>query len=383
MKPHLVHGEGLAEYSFGAEHPMGPHRVRAAVELARCLGVLDAFEIVPPGEADDALLELVHEPEYIDAVKRERLSVQHGIGTEDNPIFEGMHQVSSRICAATVTAAELVWSGRTDRAVNIAGGLHHAMPGAASGFCVYNDAAVAIAWLKERGAERIAYLDIDAHHGDGVQQMFYDDPSVMTVSIHESPIHLFPGTGFATETGGAGARGSAVNIALPAITEDADWLRAFGAVVPDVLEAFAPEIIITQHGCDSHRLDPLTDLRLSLDGLAESYRLVADLADAHACGRWVAIGGGGYSREVVGRAWAHLLGVVAGQPIDPATPTPQEWRDMYVAKFGGTAPTGMGDGCSTEHDTIDFGFNPASRLDQAIIATRRAVYPELGMDPGF
>ena len=205
----------------------------------------------------------------------------------------------------------------------------------------------------------------------------------MTISIHESPIHLFPGTGFATETGGSGARGSAVNIALPAITEDADWLRAFGAVVPDVLEAFAPEIIITQHGCDSHRLDPLTDLRLSLDGLAESYRLVADLADAHACGRWVAIGGGGYSREVVGRAWAHLLGVVAGQPIDPATPTPQEWRDMYVAKFGGTAPTGMGDGCSTEHDTIDFGFNPASRLDQAIIATRRAVYPELGMDPGF
>lgn len=379
----VVHSESLANYSFGAEHPMGPHRVRAAIELARMLGVLDAVDIVEPWPADDALVELVHDRGYLDAVRAERLSVPHGLGTEDNPIFPGMHDVASQVAAATVTAAHLVHSGTTRRAANIAGGLHHAMPAAASGFCVYNDAAIAIRWLQRQGVGKIAYLDIDAHHGDGVQKVFHDDPSVLTISLHESPVHLFPGTGFASETGGPDARGSAVNVALPATTGDGDWHRAFDAIVPDVLEAFAPEILITQQGCDAHASDPLTDLRLSVEGLAESYRKVGELADAHAGGRWVALGGGGYAREVVGRAWAHLLGVLAGRPIDPGTETPPQWRRVYQEKFGGAAPERMGDGAQVTYDPVDWGFNPASRLDQAIIATRRAVYPELGLDPGL
>lgn len=375
----LVHSDALTRYSFGVSHPMGPDRVRLAVELARQLGVLDHLEVVEPRPADDGLVALVHHRDYIEAVRRERMSIQHGLGTEDNPIFPGMHDVASQICAATVTAAELVHSGRARRAANIAGGLHHAMPGGAAGFCLYNDAAVAIRWLQQQGVEKIAYLDIDAHHGDGVQHVFYEDPSVLTISLHESPVHLFPGTGFASEIGAAGAAGSAVNVALPATTGDGEWLRAYDAIVPEVLKHFRPDLVITQHGCDAHRGDPLTDLRLSVDGLAESYRRVATLIDDLDVG-WVALGGGGYNlHSVVPRAWAHLLGVVAGVPIDPHTEIPAAWRKL----LDDDVPTQMTDHSDIDHDPVEWGLNPASRLDQAIIATRRAVFPELGLDPGF
>jgi acetoin utilization protein AcuC len=291
-----------------------------------------------------------------------------------------MHEVTSRVVAASVEAARAVWSGEVLRASNISGGLHHAMPGLASGFCIYNDVAVAIAWLLEQGAERVAYVDIDVHHGDGVQAVFYDDPRVLTVSLHESPQTLFPGTGWPHETGGPGAIGSAVNVALPAGTGDAGWLRAFDAVVPPVLAEFAPQVLVTQHGCDSHRHDPLADLRLSLDGQRQSYLMLAELADRCAGGRWVSTGGGGYAvREVVPRAWTHLLGIVAGHPVDPATEIPQSWRDA----MGEGAPALMTDGVEVAFTRFDDGFDPASRLDQAIIATRKAVFPEYGLDPGL
>src|SRR5690625_5279943 len=164
------------------------------------------------------------------------------------------------------------------------------MPGTASGFCIYNDVALSIAWLLDHGAERVAYIDVDAHHGDGVQALFYDDPRVLTVSIHEDPQTLFPGTGSATETGGPHAPGSAVNIPVPPGTTDAGWLRAFHAIVPHVVAEFEPQILVTQHGCDSHRLDPLTNLMLSVDGHRESYLALRDLAERHCDGRWVVTG---------------------------------------------------------------------------------------------
>ena len=201
------------------------------------------------------------------------------------------------------------------------------MPRATSGFCVYNDLAVAISWLLANGAERIAYVDVDVHHGDGVQQIFYNDPRVLTVSLHETPAVLFPGTGFPYEIGGPGALGSAVNVALPAGTGDSGWLRAFHAVVPQALRAFQPQILITQHGCDSHQHDPLADLELTVDGQRASYLALAELADELCEGRWVSTGGGGYSiTNVVPRAWTHLLAIVGGQPLPPETPTPQRWR---------------------------------------------------------
>src|SRR5256884_8006064 len=206
-----------------------------------------------------------------------------------------MNEASALVGGAAVAAAEEVWSGRAGRAVNIAGGLHHAMPDRASGFCVYNDPAVAIAQLLDAGAERIAYLDVDVPHGDGVQEIFPADPRVLTVSLHETPLALFPGTGFPDETGGPGAEGSAVNVALPPGTTDSGWLRAFHAVVPSVVRAFRPQVLVSQCGADAHRLDPLADLRLTVDGHRESYLAMRDLAEELCAGRWVVTGGGGYA----------------------------------------------------------------------------------------
>jgi acetoin utilization protein AcuC len=313
----VIWDEALLAYDLG-EHPLDPVRVELTVALARELGVLDRprVRVRPPAPADDATLTRVHRPDYLHAVRAapdDPFFSGYGLGTADNPIFDRMHEASALIAGASVAAAEAVWRGAARRAVNVAGGLHHAMPGRAAGFCVYNDVAVAIAHLLDLGAERVAYLDVDVHHGDGVQEAFYTDPRVLTVSLHETPLALFPGTGFPDETGGAGAEGSAVNVALPPGTGDEGWLRAFHAVVPSVLRAFRPQILVTQCGADAHRLDPLADLRLSVDGQRATYLALRSLADELCGGRWVATGGGGYALvEVVPRAWTHLLAVATG-----------------------------------------------------------------------
>jgi acetoin utilization protein AcuC len=199
----------------------------------------------------------------------------------------------------------------------------------------------------------------------------------MTISLHETPVCLFPGTGFPYEAGGPRAKGSAVNLALPPGTSDSGWLRAFHAVVPAALRAHRPSVLVTQHGCDSHRHDPLADLDLSLDGQRASYLALAGLADELCDGRWISTGGGGYAlTHVVPRAWTHLLSIVAGQPLDPDTPTPEAWR----AEMGPEAPTTMTDGVDVAFAPFEDGFTPENRLDQAILATRRAVFPDLGLD---
>ena len=206
-----------------------------------------------------------------------------------------MHHAAAHVVGATVEAFRQVWSGESAHSVSITGGLHHAMRDRSSGFCVYNDVAVGIQTLLDQGAERVAYVDVDVHHGDGVEQIFWDDPRVLTISLHETGQMLFPGTGFPTDLGGPGAEGTAVNLALPSGTGDAGWLRGFHAVVPPLMRAYAPEILITQHGCDSHMEDPLAHLMLSVDGQRASYLALHDLAHELCDGRWVATGGGGYA----------------------------------------------------------------------------------------
>ncbi|HEX8629523.1 MAG TPA: acetoin utilization protein AcuC [Catenuloplanes sp.] len=382
----VVWDEALLRYDLG-DHPLDPVRVELTMALARELGVLDRPEVrmLTPRPADDALLCLVHRPDYLQAVRAapdDPFFSGYGLNTSDNPVFDGMHEASARVVGATVAAAESVWRGESTRAVNIAGGLHHAMAGRASGFCVYNDPAVAIARLLDLGAERVAYVDVDVHHGDGVQAAFYTDPRVLTVSIHESPLALFPGTGFPEETGGAGAEGGAVNIALPAGTGDAGWLRAFHAVVPSVLRAFAPQVLFTQCGADSHRLDPLADLRLSVDGQRASYLALRALADELCDGRWVATGGGGYALvEVVPRAWTHLLAAVTGEPLDPATLTPPAWRRLAAQRRPGRdVPLRMTDDADIAHRPWEPAGEPDA-VDRAVMATRRAVFPLHGLDP--
>src|SRR6185503_11729456 len=283
-----------------------------------------------------------------------------------------MHDASALVAGATLRAAEAVWRGEVDRAINVAGGLHHAMPDRASGFCVYNDPAIAIARVLELGAERVAYVDIDVHHGDGVQEIFYNDPRVLTISLHESPRTLFPGTGYPDETGGPGAPGTAVNVALPAGTGDAGWLRAFHAVVPDVLRAFRPQVLFTQCGADTYRTDPLANLRLTVDGQRASHLALRDLAEELCDGRWIATGGGGYALvEAVPRTWTHLLATVTGEPLDPATPIPESWRELARLRCPGrTAPDSMTDGADAAYVSWPAGADP---VDTAFAAALRAL----------
>ena len=375
-------------YDLGENHPMHPLRWELTWLLAETLGVLEGFDVLTPEPADVDTLALVHTMGYIDAVRRASrpgfpFSVGHGLGTADTPIFAGMHQNAALIAGGSVTAALAIAHGEVDRAVNFCGGLHHAMADSASGFCVYNDAALGIAAMLRAGVRRVAYMDIDAHHGDGVQAAFYADPRVLTVSIHQSPLTLpFPGTGFPTECGVGPANGTSVNLALPAGTADAAWLRAFHAVVPGVLRAFRPDVLVTQHGTDAHREDPLADLDLSIDGQRTSYQTLRGLADSITGGRWLALGGGGYEPvRVVPRAWTHLLAIVSGHDIDPATALPAGWLSLAAAARPETAmPVDMSDG--TPHPvtfprwdgTVDLA------VDRAIRDTRTTIYPLHGLD---
>ncbi len=399
----VVWDDAFTAYDFGPSHPLRPVRLELTVALARAVGVLDApgLTIAAPRAADDATLELVHDTDYIGAVKTAsddllgRLVVRYGLGTGDNPVFDRMHESSALVTGASVQAAQAVWSGTasgtTLHAVNIAGGLHHAMPGRASGFCVYDDPAVAIAWLLAHGAQRVAYVDLDVHHGDGVQAAFYRDPRVLTVSVHESGRTLFPGTGFADEVGEGEGVGTSVNVARPYGTDDAGWLRAVGAVVPDVLRAYRPDVLVTQHGCDTHALDPLAHLECSVDAQSVAWGWLHALAHELCGGRWVALGGGGYDwARVVPRAWTHLLATAAGVTVSGATP--DSWRGLVAERTqrDGFAPTDLFDGVPVTHAAYDPTAPPAHdgvdhpvdhRVDAAIRATRAEVFPLLGLDP--
>jgi acetoin utilization protein AcuC len=384
----LIWDEALTAYDFGPGHPLGPVRIELTIALARELGVLGlpGVSVSAPAPAPREVLELVHDPAYIDAVRQAghsaRADGSFGLGTADNPVFAGMHEAAALVAGATVAAAQAVWTGAAPHGANIAGGLHHAMRRSASGFCVYNDPAIAIAWLLAQGAERVAYVDLDVHHGDGVQAAFYGDPRVLTISMHEHPSTLFPGTGLATETGSGEGRGFAVNVALPAGTGDAGWLRAFDAVVPPLLRVFRPQVLVSQHGCDSHRMDPLAHLELSLDALRRAQVWLHDLAHETSDSRWVVTGGGGYELVwVVPRAWTHLLAIAAGSPIEPTLPTPAAWRDHVRTRAAATAPDLMTDGAAAEFTPIDSGVDPGDPVDQAIMRTRNAVFAFHGLHP--
>ncbi|MFF0814033.1 acetoin utilization protein AcuC [Rhodococcus sp. NPDC003318] len=408
-------GEGVVvwspeylNYRWSSDHPMNPARLDLTMSLSRSLGLIEGAEIVRPDAATDAELLRIHTPSYIAAVKAagvgpvqglvdaraEGDAAPHGLGSEDNPIFPRMHEASAILAGGTLAAAREVAAGRTRRAVSIGGGMHHAMADWASGFCVYNDAAIAISWLLDNGFDRIAYIDVDAHHGDGVQHAFLGDPRVLTVSIHQHPATLWPNTGWSSEVGAGAGEGTSLNMPVLPGTVDSVWLRAFHAVVPAAVGSFKPQIVISQCGVDSHREDPLADLSLTVDGQRAAFRAMRDLADRYADGRWIAVGGGGYGLvRVVPRAWTHLIATALGRDLDPATAVPQSWLDEVAAK-GPTVelPTTMSDGGAVDHLPWDGpGGTPQTgvatvdralvRVDAAILATRRASFPLLGLDP--
>ncbi len=383
----LLWSPELLRYDFGPGHPMAPARLDLTMRLVRELGLLEAptLEVGDVDPADDAVVQTVHDAEYVAAVRRAATTGQpdplRGLGTEDDPVFATMHEAAARLVAASVDAAEAVWSGRVAHAVNVAGGMHHARRGAASGFCIYNDAAAAVQRLLDLGAERVAYVDLDAHHGDGVESIFWDDPRVLTVSVHQDGHTLFPGTGNPADIGGTAAQGTAVNVALPPRTDGGRWLRALDAVVPAVVREFGPQAIVSQHGCDAHGNDPLTDLDVSVDAQRTAARWVHDLAHEVARGRWVALGGGGYAVvDVVPLGWASLVAEAAHVPLPPGLQLPAAWRHEVEELSGLDPAERLGTGEAEWRPWSD-GYDPSDDVDRAILATRRHVFPTWGLDP--
>jgi acetoin utilization protein AcuC len=321
------------------------------VQLIRSSGLVDAdhVRVLPrdPYSTDDVLR--IHTEPYVEAVQQASRRpggldwLEFGLGLGDNPTFPGMHDASLEVCGASVAAARHVWEGTVDHAFNPAGGLHHAMPDRASGFCIYDDPAAAITWLLDNGAERIAYVDVDTHHGDGVQAFFYDDPRVLTISLHESGRYLFPGTGFTNEIGAGDALGTALNVPLEPGTPGDVLLHAFDTVVPDALDAFDPQILVTQLGCDTHDTDPLAHLSLITDDYMQIAERLHRLAHEHAHGRWVAVGGGGYQVvRVVPRAWTIYFAELSDTELPHEVPW--DWLHLAENETGVQPPTTFSDG---------------------------------------
>jgi len=319
----FVYDLRLTEHVYRSDHPLKPARLRGVYDTLSALRVFadPAAAILAPRPARRDEIERIHSADYVEAVMA--ASADPAIDVErwglapygDTPPFEGMHEASLLTTGGSLAAMEEVIAGRAEVAVNYAGGLHHAMRSNASGFCIYNDPAIVCGLLADRGM-KVAYVDIDAHHGDGVQAAFYDTDRVLTISLHETGRALFPGTGFPEERGRGAGAGYSINVALPPYTDDDAYIRAFDAVVPPLLQRYKPDILVTQQGIDPHFTDPLTHLMISTRTREHCVRWFRDTPYP-----WVAMGGGGYSLDAVRRTWALEYLVMTGKPI------PDELRD--------------------------------------------------------
>src|SRR5919198_308058 len=378
--PLLVFGPRSLEYDFGPAHPLTPLRFGPGIDLLRLVGAVPG--LAPSPAPDDELL-WVHTARYLAAVRRHSvdpsLPPEMGIGISDNPAFPGMHEAGASVADGSIRAMEAILRADVLHAQHPGGGLHHAMPERAWGFCIYDDPALAIARAR-REALRVLYVDVDVHHGDGVQTVFFDDPGVLTISFHESGDYLFPGTGFASELGSGAAVGSSVNVALEPYTGEAAWVGAILSLVPALAAAFGPDVIVSQHGADAHAFDPLAHLRVTTTAQGEVARLIDGLAHAYAGGRWLSTGGGGYAAyRVVPRVWA--LTWLAGAHREPPDAVPEEWRSRWAAAasaFGDeplpltfTDPPNAGTPMSAAQEA-------AERASSAVAAmVRRIVVPRL------
>jgi acetoin utilization protein AcuC len=385
----FIYSESYQDYNFSPWHPMKPIRLKLTAELIDAYGMehFPGASMVEPRIATVEELRLVHDDEYIDKVQelslpgaQETFAAGWGLGTADNPIFFGMHQASAAIAGASLLAAEKIMSGEIDHGFNVAGGLHHAQKARASGFCIYNDMALAIKWLREKHNLRVAYIDVDAHHGDGVQNAFYSDPDVLTISFHESGHSLFPGTGYPADIGEGDAAGTAVNLPLAPYTTDDLFLAAFDQLVPPLVRAFRPDVLVTQNGCDAHWEDPLSHLSITLDGFAAIWKRLHGLAHEHTAGRLLAAGGGGYQAfSVVPRAWTLLMAELthAELPDD----LPPAWRQLCERQSGEAAPNSL----RLEHPpAVDAQAYELARdaADKGVAEIKRRVFPLAGIKTG-
>ncbi|MCA1056879.1 acetoin utilization protein AcuC [Rossellomorea aquimaris] len=346
----FVYSDELLRYRFNDQHPFNQTRLTLTMDLLKEINALHPDDIVPARMATDEELCMNHDPLYVNAVKKAgtgHLSPEqaegYGIGTEDTPIFNGMHEASAFLVGGALVAVDYVMTGRARHALHLGGGLHHGFKGKASGFCIYNDSSVAIRYLQEKYRARVLYVDTDAHHGDGVQWSFYDDPDVCTLSIHETGRYLFPGTGNINERGHGKGYGFSFNVPLDAFTEDESWLEAYETSFREVVEYFKPDVILTQNGADAHYHDPLTHLSATMNIYREIPRIAHELAEEYCDGRWIAVGGGGYDIwRVVPRAWSLLWLEMTGR-LDAADEFPQGWVERWKEKAGVPLPTQWAD----------------------------------------
>ena len=338
--PLLVFGPRSTTYDFGPGHPLTPRRFGPAIDLLASVGATPGLA---PEPASDDELRWCHSARYIETVRRFSSdpfgSPAAGIGPGDDPAFAGMHEAGAAVAGGSVRALEAILRGDVEHAFHPGGGLHHAMPERASGFCIYNDPALAIARARAAGL-RVLYLDFDVHHGDGVQAIHWADPGVLTVSIHESGRYLFPGTGMLSEIGDGSAAATAVNVPLDPGTGETGWLAAIRRLVPELAAAFGPDLVVSQHGADSHAWDPLAHLRVTTTAMGAAARLTDAVAHRWAGGRWLSTGGGGYDiYRVVPRSWSLVW--LAGAHREAPARVDEAWRERWAAdgeRFGQSPP---------------------------------------------
>jgi acetoin utilization protein AcuC len=374
----FVFSDELLKYKFSNQHPFDQFRLKLTVDLLEKMNALHSENVIPPRIATDEELALIHDLSYIEAVKKAGngqlspdIAENYGLGTEDTPIFPNMHEASALLVGGTLTAVDQVMTGKAEHALHLGGGLHHGFRGKASGFCVYNDSSVAIKYLQEKYNARVLYVDTDAHHGDGVQWSFYDDPKVCTLSIHETGRYLFPGTGNVNERGQGLGYGYSFNIPVDAFTEDESWLFAYTHALREVADFFRPDVILTQNGADSHYLDPLTHLSSTMKTYREIPRLAHEIAHQYCNGKWIAVGGGGYDIwRVVPRAWA-LIWLEMTENSNCYGSLPQGWLDTWQKEASLGLPK--------EWDDPENLYTPIPRkaeiTEKNLLTLEKALYP--------
>jgi acetoin utilization protein AcuC len=338
----VVYSETFLQYDFGPTHPLKPTRLKVTYELMKAIGLLSAqnVKVISPREASREELLLFHDQDYLRLVKQMSEVGTGYLDMGDTPVFKGCYEASALATGASLTAVDSVMSGKVTHAINIAGGLHHAHPDRASGFCIFNDPAISIAYLKRKyGLERVLYLDVDAHHGDGVMYGFYSDPSVLDIDFHEDGRHLFPGTGFTQEIGEGKARGLKINVPLSPFVDDETYLELFKKIVPLAVTKYRPQMLLLQCGADSHANDLLAHLQITTRTYREVVEAVHNMAHEEAEGRLVIFGGGGYNIANVARTWTAAACTLANYEF-PKT-APRSWRKMFEALVGEKAPEHM------------------------------------------
>ncbi|WP_164668341.1 acetoin utilization protein AcuC [Virgibacillus doumboii] len=341
----FIFSNAFLDYHFHSDHPFNQKRVLLAKDLLEKSNILTKDNIVEPRTATIEELALFHDLAYIQAVKKagnghlhSEESMEYGLGTEDTPVFDGMHEAASNLVGGTLTSVDTVLQGHSDHALNLGGGLHHGFKRKASGFCIYNDGAVAIKYIREKYDLRVMYVDTDAHHGDGVQWAFYDDPNVCTLSIHETGRYLFPGTGNVNERGIKEGHGYSFNLPIDAFTEDESFINLYESAFREIADYFKPDVIVTQNGTDAHAYDPLTHLCATMDIYEKIPLLAHEMAHKYCNGRWIALGGGGYDMwRVVPRAWSQIWSVMKTGDTQKGN-LPLSWQSKWQGESPVTLP---------------------------------------------